>query len=107
MDSWVNQILRRAHKNFKWPIKIWKFEWDIGHWPILRAHHPFWLGLTLGFAKIDSKRISMKSENQCKTCKREFTLLQTLGSIVTYSISKSQLSKTISSILSSLAPSSL
>ena len=23
------------------------FEWDMGHWPILRAHHHFWLGLTL------------------------------------------------------------
>ena len=23
------------------------FEWDMGHWPILRAHHPFGLGLTL------------------------------------------------------------
>ena len=25
------------------------FEWDMGHWPILRAHHNFGLGLTLGF----------------------------------------------------------
>ena len=24
-DSWAHQILQRAHKNFKWPIKIWKF----------------------------------------------------------------------------------
>ena len=23
-DSWAHQILQRAHKNFKWPIKIWK-----------------------------------------------------------------------------------
>ena len=23
------------------------FEWDMGHWPILRAHHHFGLGLTL------------------------------------------------------------
>ena len=23
------------------------FEWDMGHWPILRANHHFWLGLTL------------------------------------------------------------
>ena len=48
-DSWAHQILQRAHKNFKWPIKIWKFEWDMGHWPILRAHHHFGLGLTLHF----------------------------------------------------------
>ena len=46
-DSWAHQILQKAHKNFKWPIKIWKFEWDMGHWPILRAHHHFELGLTL------------------------------------------------------------
>ena len=24
-DSLAHQILQRAHKNFKWPIKIWKF----------------------------------------------------------------------------------
>ena len=24
-DSWAHQILQRAHENFKWPIKIWKF----------------------------------------------------------------------------------
>ena len=24
-DSWAHQILQRAHKNFEWPIKIWKF----------------------------------------------------------------------------------
>ena len=24
-DSWTHQILLRAHNNFKWPIKIWKF----------------------------------------------------------------------------------
>ena len=24
-DSWAHQILQRTHKNFKWPIKIWKF----------------------------------------------------------------------------------
>ena len=46
-DSRAHQILQRAHKNFKWPIKIWinlhVFEWDIGHWPILRAHHNFGL----------------------------------------------------------------
>ena len=24
-DPWAHQILQRAHKNFKWPIKIWKF----------------------------------------------------------------------------------
>ena len=24
-DSWAHKILQRAHKIFKWPIKIWKF----------------------------------------------------------------------------------
>ena len=24
LDSWAHQILQRAHKKFKWPIKIWK-----------------------------------------------------------------------------------
>ena len=24
-DYWAYQILQRAHKNFKWPITIWKF----------------------------------------------------------------------------------
>ena len=49
-DSWVHQILQRAHKNFKWPIKFGNlhlFEWDMGHWPILRAHQHFGLGLSL------------------------------------------------------------
>ena len=49
-DSWAHQNLQRAHKNFKRPIKIGNlhvFEWDMGHWPILRAHHHFGLGLTL------------------------------------------------------------
>ena len=53
---WILRIL--------WPIKFCKgpikisngplkfgnlhvFEWDMGHWPILRAHHHFGLGLTL------------------------------------------------------------
>ena len=53
---WILRIL--------WPIKFCKgpikisngplkfgnlhvFEWDMGHWPISRAHHPFGLGLTL------------------------------------------------------------
>ena len=26
-DSWAHQILQRAHKNFKWPIKIVTFAW--------------------------------------------------------------------------------
>ena len=46
-----------AHQIFKGPIKISNgplkfgnlhvFEWDMGHWPILWAHHHFGLGLTL------------------------------------------------------------
>ena len=50
-DSWAHQILQRAHQNFKWPINIWKFlhvfEWDMEHWPILRAHHHFGLGSSM------------------------------------------------------------
>ena len=46
-DSWAHQILQKTHKKFKWPIKIWKFEWDVCHWSILRAHHHFGLGLSL------------------------------------------------------------
>ena len=40
-DFWAHQILQMAHTNFKWPIKIWKFEWDMGHWSILRVFHHF------------------------------------------------------------------
>ena len=32
------------------PLKfenLYVFEWDMGHWPILKAHHKFGLGLTL------------------------------------------------------------
>ena len=49
-DSWANQILQRANKKFKWPIKFGNLqvlEWDMGHWPILRALHHFGLGLSL------------------------------------------------------------
>ena len=28
-DSWVHQILQMAHKNFKRPIKIWKFAYTV------------------------------------------------------------------------------
>ena len=52
-DFWAHQILQRAHKNFKWPIKFGNlhlFEWDMGHWSILRAHHHFCLGLSLNMA---------------------------------------------------------
>ena len=39
----------------RWPMQteslkfgnLHVFEWDMGHWPILRAHHHFWLGLSL------------------------------------------------------------
>ena len=50
-DSWAHQILQRAHNFFlNGPLKFGNlhvFEWDMGHWPILRAHHHFGLGLTL------------------------------------------------------------
>ena len=47
-DSLALQILQRANKNFKWPIKIWKFACT-GTWMGLGplAHHNFGLGLTL------------------------------------------------------------
>ena len=53
---WILRILGPI-KFCKTPIKISNgplkfgnlhvFEWDMGHWPILRAHHHFGLGLTL------------------------------------------------------------
>ena len=53
---WILRILRPI-KFCKGPIKISNgplkfgnlhvFEWDMGHWPILKAHHHFGLGLTL------------------------------------------------------------
>ena len=54
-DSWVHQILhqrthQRAHRNFKGPFKLCNshvFEWDTGHWPILRAHYHFGPRLSL------------------------------------------------------------
>ena len=46
-DSSAHQAFQRAIKNFEWPVKIRKFEWDMSHWPILRAHHHFGLGLSL------------------------------------------------------------
>ena len=50
-DSWAHRILQRAHKISNGPLKfetLHVFEWDMGHWPILRAHHHFGLELTLG-----------------------------------------------------------
>ena len=54
---WILRILGPI-KFYKGPIKVSNgplkfeylhvFEWDMGHWPILRAHHHFGLGLTLG-----------------------------------------------------------
>ena len=58
-DSWAHQILQRVRKNFKWPIKFGNlhvFEWDIGHLPILRAHHHFALGLSLYVDKLDARK---------------------------------------------------
>ena len=53
---WILRILGPI-KFYKGPIKISNgplnfgnlhvFEWDMGHWPIIRAHHYFGLGLTL------------------------------------------------------------
>ena len=57
---WILRILGPI-KFYKGPIKISNgplkfgnlhvFEWDMGHWPILRAHHHFGLGLTLHLFK--------------------------------------------------------
>ena len=49
-NSKAHQILQRANKISKGPLKFLKFEdfeWDIGHWPILRANHHFGQGLSL------------------------------------------------------------
>ena len=47
-DSWAHQILQRAHKNFKWPIKTWKFAciW-MGYGPLAHFKGPssFWASI--------------------------------------------------------------
>ena len=43
--SWAHQILQRAHKNFKWPIKIWKLSCiRMGSGPLAHFKGPslFW-----------------------------------------------------------------
>ena len=50
VDSWAHQSLQRAHKISNGSLKFGNlhvFEWDMGHWPILRAHHHFGLELSL------------------------------------------------------------
>ena len=57
--TWILRILGPI-KFCKGPIKISNgplkfgnlhvFEWDMGHWSILRAHHLFGLGLSLGLS---------------------------------------------------------
>ena len=53
---WILRILgpikfcKGPIKNSNGPLKFGNlhvFEWDMGHWPILRAHHHFGLGLSL------------------------------------------------------------
>ena len=49
-ESWAHQILQRATKISKGPLELCNlhvFEWDMGHSPILRAHHHFGPGLSL------------------------------------------------------------
>ena len=54
---WILRILgpikfcKGPIKNLNGPLKFGNlhvFEWDMGHWPILRAHHHFGQGLSLG-----------------------------------------------------------
>ena len=62
-DSWAHQILQRAHKISNGPLKFGNlhvFEWDMGHSPILRAHHHFGLGLTLSTHR-DSREFQTSS----------------------------------------------
>ena len=49
-DSWAHQILQGPIEISKGPLKscnLHVFEWDMGHWPILWAHHQFCPGLSL------------------------------------------------------------
>ena len=49
-DSWAIKFCKGPIKNSNGPLKFGNlhvFEWDMGHWPILRAHNHFGLGLTL------------------------------------------------------------
>ena len=51
---WILRILGPI-KISNGPLKFGNlhvFEWDMGHWPILRALHHFWLGLTLALDTI-------------------------------------------------------
>ena len=46
---WILRILGPI-KISNGPLKFGNlhvFEWDMGHWPVLRAHHHYGLGLTL------------------------------------------------------------
>ena len=50
-DSWAHQILLRAHKNFKWLIKIWKFAYIcMGYGPLVHFKGPssFWARIIPG-----------------------------------------------------------
>ena len=69
---WILRILGTI-KFYKGPIKISNdplifgnvhvFEWDMGHWPILWAHHYFGLGLSLA-----AQNQIGKNFQQCEYC---------------------------------------
>ena len=64
-DSWAHQILQRAHKKFG---NLHVFEWDMGHWPILTAHHHFGLGLTLNVILTGTQVLGRITVSEIKKC---------------------------------------
>ena len=65
---WILRIIGPI-KFCKGPIKISNgslkfglhvFEWDMGHWSILRAHHHFGLGLSLVESSTHSNRLKFR-----------------------------------------------
>ena len=59
---WPIKFCKGPKKNLNGPLKFgnWHvFEWDMGHSPILRAHHHFGLGLTLKFHVIFTFRLQV------------------------------------------------
>ena len=46
------------------------FEWDMGHWPILRVHHHFGLGLSLQKPQSWSKKITSPKQSSLVGCLR-------------------------------------
>ena len=67
-DFWAHQIYKGTIEISKGPLKLrilHVFEWDMGHWPILRVYHHFGPGLSLTSVTIE--RMYVNSSNQLIT----------------------------------------